>query len=176
MKWYKPCARDPDHGCRVFHRRLLDDLLFKRARKGRIIVSSVGVLLGAVFLVLALITPIEDKTTFFVFMSLTALFMPFSSPNVIAIVFDVTSPDVRATAQSVEYFVENFGAASAPLLAGAIAVASGTQFAILSVCTIAWLLCFIIYLGALRTVDGDIQSLRDEMAARAAADKARLPA
>jgi MFS family permease len=154
----------------------LGDLAFKRTPKGRIIVSSAGVLLGAIFFAWALLTPIEAKTTFFVLMCLTALFMPFSSPNVVSTVFDVTPPDVRATAQSVEYFVENFGAVAAPVLAGAIAVAVNKQFALLSVCTIAWILCFIIYLGALKFVSGDIQSLRDEMAARAAADKARQAA
>jgi MFS family permease len=154
----------------------LGDLLFTRTRKGRILVSSAGVLFGAIFLALALLTPIEEKTTFFVLMCATALFMPFSSPNVVSTVFDVTSPDVRSTAQSVEYFVENIGAVAAPLLAGAIAVATSKQFAILSVCTITWGLCFIIYLGALRFVEGDIQSLRDEMAARAALDQSRRPA
>ena len=75
-------------------------------------------------MLLALLTPIEDRSMFFVLMCLTALFMPFSSPNVIATVFDVTLPEVRSTAQSVEYFIENSGAALAPTLAGAIALAT----------------------------------------------------
>jgi MFS family permease len=150
----------------------LGDWLFKRTRKGRIIVSSAGVILGAIFLLLAILTPIEAKTTFFILMALTALFMPFSSPNVVSTVFDITTPDIRSTAQSVEYFVENIGAVVAPVIAGAIAVATSKQFAIISVCTVAWVLCFFIYLGALFFVDGDIKSLRDEMAARAAEQKA----
>jgi MFS family permease len=154
----------------------LGDLAFKRTPKGRILVSSAGVILGAVFLVLAILTPYESKLTFFIFMAFTALFMPFSSPNVVSTVFDITTPDIRSTAQSVEYFVENIGAVAAPVLAGAIAVAMGKEFAILWVCTITWVICFFIYLGALFFVDGDIKSLRDEMAARAAADKARQAA
>ena len=47
-------------------------------------------LLGAIFLALAILTPVGDRTTFFVFMALTAIFMPLSSPNVIATVYDVT--------------------------------------------------------------------------------------
>ena len=35
------------------------DWLFKRTLKGRIIVSSAGVILGAIFLLLAMNTPIE---------------------------------------------------------------------------------------------------------------------
>ncbi len=148
------------------------DWLFKRTKKGRIIVSTVGVLMGAIFLFLALQTPIADRTTFLIFMSITAIFMPLSSPNVISTVYDVTVPEVRSTAQSVEYFIENFGAASAPLLAGFISTTTGSLgTAILLICTIAWGLCFVFYLGALFFVDGDIQSLRDKMAARAAGQR-----
>jgi MFS family permease len=151
----------------------LGDWLFKRTLKGRILISSVGVLLGAFFLFLALRTPVADKTTFFIFMSLTAIFMPFSSPNVISTIFDITLPEVRSSAQAVEYFVENSGAALAPTLAGAIALAAGSkQFAIMTVCVTAWLLCFCLYLGALFFVDKDIKSLRTQLASRAAQNKA----
>jgi hypothetical protein len=106
-------------------------------------------------------------------MCLTAVFMPFSSPNVIATVFDITLPEVRSSAQAVEYFVENSGAALAPVIAGAIALAAGSkQFAILTVCISAWVLCFFLYLGALFFVDKDVKSLRAQMAARAAQTKA----
>jgi len=146
----------------------LGDWLFKKTIKGRIIISSAGVLLGAVFLFLALNTPIDQRTTFFAYMTLTALFMPFSSPNVVATVFDISLPEVRSSAQSVEYFVENSGAALAPTIAGAIALASGSkQYAIMVVCITAWILCFILYLGALLFINRDVKSLRDKLAERA---------
>jgi MFS transporter, Spinster family, sphingosine-1-phosphate transporter len=152
----------------------LGDWLFKRTLKGRILISSAGVLLGAIFLFFALRTPVADKTTFFVLMSLTALFMPFSSPNVTSTVFDITLPEVRSSAQSVEYFVENSGAALAPTLAGAIALAAGSkQFAIMTVCISAWVLCFFLYLGALFFVDKDIKSLRAQLANRASGNQAQ---
>jgi hypothetical protein len=44
--------------------------------------------------------------------------------------------------------------------------------AILWVSITAWIVCFLIYLGALLFIDGDISSLRAEMAARAAVEKA----
>jgi fucose permease len=129
----------------------------------------VGVILGALFLFLAVTAPIEARTTFLVFMLLTAIFMPLSSPNVISTVYDVTVPEVRSTAQATEYFIENAGAAFAPLLAGIIADAFSLQTAILSICITAWLLCFFFYLGALFFVDGDIKNLRAQMAERAKA-------
>ena len=83
---------------------------------------------------------------------------------------------MRSTAQAVEYFIENNGAALAPLLAGIIADASSLRLAILTICISAWLLCFFFYLGALFFVDGDIHTLRNQMAARAADEKARRAA
>jgi len=147
----------------------LGDWAFKRTRKGRILVSSLGVLFGAIFLMLALNTPIEARGVFFIFMSLTAIFMPLSSPNVISTVYDVIVPEVRSTAQAVEYFIENSGAAFAPILAGVLSDAFNMGTAILWISITAWSLCFLFYLGALRFVEGDIQTLRNEMAARAEA-------
>jgi MFS family permease len=147
----------------------LGDVAFKRTSKGRILVSSTGVLMGALFLFLAVNTPIESRTAFFILMLLTAVFMPLSSPNVVATVYDVTVPEVRSTAQATEYFIENAGAAFAPLLAGIIADASDLRTAILTICITAWLLCFFLYLGALFFVNKDVKALRDEMAQRAKA-------
>jgi len=147
----------------------LGDMAFKRTNKGRIIVSSTGVLLGAVFMYFALTTPIEARNQFFVMMCLTALFMPLSSANVVATVYDVTVPEVRSTAQAVEYFIENLGAITAPILTGIIADAFNLQTAILLICTIAWGLCFFFYLGAVFTIDKDTNHLRDQMAERAKA-------
>ncbi len=143
------------------------DFLFKFTRKGRILISSAGVLLGAIFLVLAINTPLEARNQFFAFMCLTAIFMPLSSANVIATVYDVTVPEVRSTAQAVEYFIENAGAAFAPILTGIIADATSLQNAILLIPSIAWGLCFVFYLGALFTIDQDHAVLRAQMAERA---------
>ena len=114
---------------------------------------------------------VEARTQFFILMCLTAVFMPLSSPNVIATVYDVTVPEVRSTAQAVEYFVENFGAAAAPAIAGAIATAFDLKTAILWICISTWILCFFFYLGALFTIDHDVHSLRAQMQARADAMK-----
>ena len=113
-------------------------------------------------------TPLDKPNQFFIFMCLTAIFMPLSSANVVATVYDVTVPEVRSTAQAIEYFIENSGAVTAPALTGAIIVASGDRTsAILSICVIAWLLCFCFYLGALFTIDKDTNALRTQMAERA---------
>ena len=146
---------------------LLGDLAFKRTAKGRILVAAAGVFLGAVFLYLAMNTPVDARGLFFIFMSLTALFMPFASPNVISTVYDVIVPEVRSTAQSVEYFIENSGAAFAPVLAGIISDAFSMGEAILWVSIAAWSLGFLFFFGCLVFIDGDIRVLREEMKSRA---------
>ncbi len=146
---------------------LLGDWLFKRTNKGRILISCLGVIFGAIFLTTALGTPAGDRSGFFVWLALTAVFLPLSSPNVVATVYDVTVPEVRSTANAIEYFMENIGAALAPILAGFLSVNYGRGNAILWVSLVAWFACLLFYLGALFTVDGDIRSLRLKMAARA---------
>ena len=69
--------------------------------------------------------------------------------------------------QAVEYFVENFGAAFAPLLAGIIADATNLETSILTISVTAWLLCFFFYLGALFFIEDDIETLRRQMRQRA---------
>jgi hypothetical protein len=146
------------------------DELFKRTKKGRIIVASIGVIMGAILLYFAITTPVENRTQFFIFMCMAAVFMPLSSANVIATVYDVTVPEVRSTTQSVEYFVENIGAAFAPIIAGELAASSlGLTNTILVLCIGAWSLCFLFYLGALFTIDKDTSHLRSQMAERAKA-------
>jgi MFS family permease len=151
----------------------LGDFMFRRTPRGRVLVSSLGVIGGAFFLLLSLNTPLEQRGLFFVLMMLTAFFMPFSAPNVVSTVFDITLPEVRSTAQAVEYFIENTGAAFAPLLAGIIADRYDLGTAILWIGVGAWLICFLIYLGALFTIPEDIRSLRQQMALRSAQEKAR---
>lgn len=148
----------------------IGDALFKRTNKGRIIVSSIGVLMGAILLYFAMTTPVENRTQFFILMCLTAIFMPLSSANVIATVYDVTVPEVRSTAQSVEYFFENIGAAFAPLITGELAASAlGLTNTIITLCIGAWLLCFLFYLGAIFTIDKDTHDLRARMGERAKA-------
>ncbi len=155
---------------------LLGDWLFKRTLKGRILVSSAGVALGAIFLLITMQTPIEARGTFGALLILTSLFIPFSAPNVVSTIYDITLPEVRSTAMAVEYFIENSGAALAPLLAGIIADATNLHTAILTISVTAWVICFFVYLGALLFVEGDIHTLRGQMSARAEAERARQAA
>jgi hypothetical protein len=57
-------------------------------------------------------------------------------------------------------------------MAGLVADATNLETAILVICISAWLLCFVLYLGALFFVPGDIRGLRSQLTQRAEADRA----
>jgi MFS family permease len=153
----------------------LGDLFFKKNKKGRILVSFVGVITGALFLYITLKTPVGNTAMFGIMMALTALFIPISSPNVTATVNDVALPEIRSTALSIQYFIESGGAALSPFLTGIISDSlrrinnpRPLETAILIICISAWALCGIIYFITTRFIVGDIDSLRAEMRKRAA--------
>ena len=143
------------------------DFFFKRTPRGRLIVSTGGVLLGAALLALTLNVPIENQTLFMIMLSISAVFIPFAAPNVISTVYDITLPEVRSTAMAVQYFIESAGAALAPLLAGLIAVNSSLKNAILIICTSAWILCAIFFVFTAYLIPHDIQTLRGQLRQRA---------
>jgi MFS family permease len=135
-----------------------------------------GVLMGAILLTLTLNVPITNQTQFLIMLMATALFIPFSSANVISTVYDITLPEVRSTALAVQYFIENGGAAIAPLLAGIIAEATSLHTAILVICVSAWLICAV-FLGLTTwLVPHDIRTLRQQMRERAELERKGLAA
>ncbi|MFN2274288.1 MAG: MFS transporter [Anaerolineales bacterium] len=155
---------------------MLGDALFRRTPRGRLLVSMVGVLTGAVLLTLTLNVPLENRPLFMVLMSLTALFIPFASANVLSTVYDITLPEVRSTALAVEQFIESIGAAFAPWLAGLIAVQASLQTAILLICLVAWMIGGAVLALAAVWVPRDIATLRQQLEQRAHELQSSLPA
>jgi len=148
------------------------DLFFKRTPRGRLIVCTGGVLLGAILLALTISVPLENQGLFLVMLSISALFIPFAAPNVISTVYDITLPEVRSTAMAVQYFIESAGAALSPLLAGLIAVNSSLKDAILIICTSTWVLCAIFFTFTAYLIPQDIQTLRSQLRQRAEQERA----
>ncbi len=131
--------------------------------RGRAIVSTIGVLAGAVLLWLTLSVPVANQWLFLVMLAFTALFIPFAAPNVVSTVYDITLPEVRSTALSIESLIESAGAALSPLIAGFIADRSSLGTAILLICVSTWLLCALFFIGVAIVVPGDIRTLRTQM-------------
>jgi MFS family permease len=150
----------------------LGDFFFKRTPRGRALVATAGVLAGAMMLILTMNVPLANQGLFMVLLSITALFIPLASPNLISTVYDITLPEVRSTALAVQYFIENAGAALAPLVAGLIAVRYSLHQAILWICVATWLLCALFYLGVAYLVPRDIAVLRGQLRQRAEHERA----
>ena len=151
------------------------DYLFRRTPRGRILVSTAGVIMGAIFLALGMNLPNDQQVLFTVIISAAAFFMPFASPNVIASVYDVTLPEVRSTALSVQYAIESAGAALAPFIAGLIAANATLGSAILIVSVSAWILDAFFFVFAARFIPTDIDTLRRQLRRRAQEEKQEQP-
>jgi len=145
----------------------LGDWLFKRTRRGRLLVSCTGILLGAIFLAAALTRPLSQPLAFEIFVGLAAIFMPLAAANAIATIYDVTEPEVRSTANAMLSFMEQIGSATAPAIAGLIAVRASLGTAILGICTSAWAVCLVFMTLAMVFVPRDIVALRGTLKARA---------
>jgi len=147
----------------------LGDCAFKRTPRGRIIVSMVGVLTGAILLYMTLNVPVGNRLLFQVMLMLTALFIPFASPNVISTVYDITLPEVRSTALAVQYFIENIGAALAPLLTGLLTarIFDALEPSILLICITTWVMGAIFLAFTAYFAPKDINILRSQLGERA---------
>ena len=143
------------------------DYAFKRTPRGRLIVATFGVFIGAILIFITLNLPLGNYGLFTVMLSLTAFFMPFAAPNTVASVHDITLPEVRSTALSVQYVFEQGGAWLAPLIAGFIAVAASLQTAILLVSVTAWMLCTAFFIVAAYLIPKDISTMHEQMEERA---------
>mgnify|MGYP000744380273 FL=1 len=133
-------------------------------------------ILGAILLWFTLQVPNDKPMLFMALLTATAFFMPWPSPNVIAIVYDVSLPEIRSTAYAVESFIESGGAALAPLMTGLIADQLSIRDAMLIICLIAWGLCFIFYLVAAYLMPRDVEELRAQLRERAEYERARQAA
>jgi len=150
---------------------LLGDFAFRRTPRGRAIVSGAGVLTGAVLLYLTMNVPVEQTGLFLLFLCLTGVTMSIAAPNVPAMIHDIIEPEARSTAHSMTYFAENIGSATAPFLAGVIAVQSSLRVAIIGICVTTWLVCAALFSAVAFRVPRDVERLRTLMRERAEQEK-----
>ncbi|MBN8591046.1 MAG: MFS transporter [Anaerolineae bacterium] len=149
----------------------IGDKLFQRTPRGRLMVSATGVISSTILLVITLTLPLDaPPLTFGLLLAATAFFVLFSGPNVIGTIQDITLPEVRSTALSVQYFVENIGAAAAPLMVGLLSTQMGERGlsnAILLVCLVTYAACGFFLLLAVWRVPEDIAEFKGQMRDRA---------
>ncbi len=145
----------------------IGDALFRKTPRGRVITAAGGVFLGAVCLAVTLLIPVTSPIPFAIGLSLTAFFMPFAAPNVLATIYDVTPPEVRSSANAVAYFFEQIGSSIAPTLAGVLAASITLGGSILLISVVAWALCFVFLIFTSTYVTRDVKDLHAQLTERA---------
>lgn len=146
---------------------VLGDAAFKRTRRGRMLVSMAGAVVGAVLLYITMSIPVDRPLLFGILLVVTAVTMPMGSPNIVSSINDIALPEVRSTAFSIQYFIENSGAAIAPALAGYIATKTSMGTAIVIISVTARLIAAVFMGWAAVKIPDDIQVLRKQMQERA---------
>ena len=149
----------------------IGDSLFKKNPRGRLIISTVGVITGAILLWITLGLPLDNQFLFLVFLSLTSLFIPFAAPNVISTVYDITLQEVRSSAQAIQSFIESAGSALSPLLVGIIADIYSLEDAFIIICVSTWVICALFFAITAIRIPQDIQNLRNQMRIRAETER-----
>ncbi|MGB2956206.1 MAG: MFS transporter [Anaerolineales bacterium] len=154
-------------GVGYFAGGFLGDAAYSKYSRGRLYVSIIGVLFGALFLTITLNIPKENVDLFRILLGITCVFIPLASPNIASTVYDVVLPEIRSTATSIQYFLGNLGSAFAPLIAGAIGQKYSLEAALLSISLIAWLLTAAILVVSAFYLPGDMDKMHQALRLRA---------
>lgn len=153
-------------GAGYFFGGFIGDAAYKKSINGRIIVSILSIIMGAVFLALTLFQPLEKVFSFRILLVITSFFIPLASPNIATSVYDVVLPEIRSSATSIQYFLGNIGSAFAPLLAGAISQEYSLQTAILIISLAAWAMTALFLALSLRYFKTDWENMHQELSLR----------
>jgi len=154
-------------GAGYFAGGFLGDAAYSKYSRGRLYVSIIGVLFGALFLTITLNIPNENIETFRILLGITCFFIPLASPNIASTVYDVVLPEIRSTATSIQYFLGNLGSAFAPLIAGAIGQKYSLETALLSISLTAWLITAAILVFSAFYLPGDMDKMHQALRLRA---------
>jgi len=154
---------------------ILGDFLFKKTRKGRVLLSAIAVYLGALLIYITFTKPIEDIEGFLLWSVATAFVIPMASPNVVATVFDITEPEARSTGLSILRWFENVGSAFAPMIVGVLAyrVFGTLGTASWVVCVSTWVVCGTLFTILIFRIDNDIERIRKLLGQRAETERKR---
>jgi MFS family permease len=141
---------------------LLADRVQRHLPQGRLLVATIGFLLGAPLAFLAL--TFNNLFLFVGILFLAGIALNFCTGPLNAVIQDVVRPDVRATALGLSLLLAHLlGDASAPALIGWLKGATSLHTALITTAPTALLLAGLICLLGLRTVAGDMQRMQEEL-------------
>jgi MFS family permease len=99
-------------------------------------------------------------------MMLTAFFMPFARPNLLATIFDITLPEVRSTALAIFMFFQLLGSFVAGLLASYLMGRMDLVGMIRWLGVLPWGICVLLLVGVLILLPKEIRQIHRHMAYR----------
>ncbi|BCL79931.1 MFS transporter [Ktedonobacteria bacterium brp13] len=141
----------------------LADHLQKRLPQGRMLITAIAFLVGAPLTWLAL--SMQNLTGFIVLFIPAIVALSFCLGPIQAILQDITTPDVRATAVGLALLLGHLlGDASSPTIVGAISDKTGSLVTALTLTgPTSLLLAGLICLIGLKTVGKDMQKMQDSL-------------
>ncbi|WP_322481272.1 MFS transporter [Thermogemmatispora sp.] len=144
----------------------LADRAQRRFAQGRLLVATVGFLVGAPLASLALL--FHQLPFFVATLFLAGVALNFCTGPLNAVIQDVVLPEIRATALGLALLLAHLlGDASAPALIGLLKEHSSLHLALLSTAPTTLLLAGLICLVGLRTVARDMQRMQHTLEERA---------
>jgi MFS family permease len=145
---------------------MLGDMLFRKKKTGRIIVSFIGTGLTLIFLLLAFIN-LDIESNFFGWtVMLMGLFMSFSIPNLLASIMDIALPEIRSFIIAIFLLILALPQFFHPYLMAVFQRFTDLRSAILWLCLGSWGLSILFQIGLFVKIPGDIEHLRRHMARR----------
>jgi sugar phosphate permease len=141
----------------------LADLVQRRRPEGRLLVAALGFLIGAPLVLIALF--IHTLTLFLAVFVVAAISLNFCTGPLNAVIQDIITPDVRATALGLALLCAHLlGDASAPLLIGTIDNQSHSLgLSLITTAPTFLLLAGLVCLIGLRTVARDMRRMQEQI-------------
>ncbi len=153
-------------GAGYFLGGFIGDLFFGRWKAGRIMVLVIGLVIPAFFFYFSMRSSGSLNTGFVVLMAVMGLFISFTWPNIIASIFDVMLPEIRATAVGFVLLLQAFGLIFSSYLVSFLQTRIELDQAIISVALSGWLISLPIAAALLISIPRGIEKLRRHMAYR----------
>ena len=140
----------------------LADLVQRRRPEGRLLVAALGFLVGAPLVLVALL--IHSLPLFISVFIIAAISLSFCTGPLNAVIQDVISPTLRATAIGLSLLLAHLlGDAAAPFVIGAIANNTSLGFALTATAPTFLFLAGLACLVGLRTVARDMKSMQMQL-------------
>ena len=140
----------------------LADLFQRRIPQGRLLVATLGLLLGAPLVLLALL--LHTLWPFIVVFILAGITLNFCTGPLNAVIQDVIAPEMRATAIGLSLLLAHLlGDAAAPSAIGALAIYVPLGRALIITAPTSLFIAGLICLVGLRTVAGDMKRMQETL-------------